>query len=178
MLDRGDSDTPDSCKLASPGIAVHKTGHLFLGMKKETHRGAQLNPGERAHPGVANRLVILMKDRGDRCSAFARALGVATTTVSGWTSGTTSISAMHFVSIARVTNVSVDWLLLGDGDPEQPTYRSQSRSREALSADVAAYLVRVLEASLARETPPGEETPRVAVEGDAMLRELIEFGIR
>jgi transcriptional regulator with XRE-family HTH domain len=95
---------------------------------------------------LRDRLRELLAEHGGTKHAFARKIGVDPSRLSEWLSGRNQISIEHLRVIASATNVSLDWLLLGEaflGAPSAiPIYRGESRPVADLQHDLVAYAVR------------------------------------
>ena len=87
------------------------------------------------------RLRALIKARGQGQSKFALACQIEPSRLSEWLSGDQMPNAESLRRIAELTDVSLDWLLLGSGGTE-PAYRSSSRAGSSLELDLALEIRR------------------------------------
>lgn len=90
---------------------------------------------------VLERLLELKRE-GESDAAFARRIGLQPQHLSNYRSGRHGLSLQTAVRVARVTDLSLDWLLRGEGEP----FRA---SAEADDGDVPAAVREVREHSRA-----------------------------
>lgn len=96
-----------------------------------------------------DRLAGAREAAGMNQSQLARRLGVKKVTLSGWEADTSEPRANRLSMLAGLLNVSISWLLVGEGDgPEAPTTPLED------SADLNRVLddLRVLTTDLRRTT--------------------------
>ena len=67
---------------------------------------------------VVQRVIALKKER-ESDSAFARRCGLKQTTFAGYVNGKSQFSAESLQLIAAANNVSLDWLMTGEGTPRK-----------------------------------------------------------
>lgn len=71
-------------------------------------------------PEFAERLQIILKEKfNDNTSEFARAIGVAITSLNRWLIGEADPSRSNLIKTAKASGVSLEWLALGIGDQKE-----------------------------------------------------------
>lgn len=136
-------------------------------------RKADLGLNRSRCPGLADRLRRMMLEYYKTNSEFARALDVQPTQVSSWTSETGGISAPWLARIALVTGISLDWLILGEGEPR---FRAASRPQRSLEQDVASHVASAVTTYLRSQGELSSDF-RVEVDGREILRRAVTSGI-
>lgn len=108
---------------------------------------------------VAQRLKIARERAGLSQSELARQLGITSQSVNIWESGKTRPSRDNLAALARLTNVSVHWLLLGEELQEQAT------TANLLASKFGGRIVRRLsmESAVARATPDSSAPELVSI---------------
>lgn len=90
-------------------------------------RGA---PGERWRQRVLDRLFSLQRE-GESDADFARRLGLKPQHLSNYRNGRHGLSLKSAVRISRATDLSLDWLLLGRGEPYGGGERRRGEEKRA-----------------------------------------------
>jgi transcriptional regulator with XRE-family HTH domain len=116
---------------------------------KRARKPADYRGGLWGH-GFTQRLRDLKGGTGVR--RFAKQVGLSSSLVSSYLSGGRLPDALSLHKIAESTNVSLDWLLCGEGGADVH-YRGQARTPAVLAADVAAYVRRGVAQHLADTHP-------------------------
>ena len=65
---------------------------------------------------VVARIVKILNDNGMTAKELTEKLGMNKSTITNWKNNTTKPSIESIVAISRIFNVSVDWLLNGEGE--------------------------------------------------------------
>jgi transcriptional regulator with XRE-family HTH domain len=99
-------------------------------------KGVAKSAGHEFGDGFRTRLRTLIKARRQNFAGFANTCRIDPPRVSEWMAGEQLPRAEYLRRIAISTDVSLDWLLLGEGGNE-PVFRSTVRTRPDLELDLA-----------------------------------------
>lgn len=76
--------------------------------------------------GIGKRIRDIRKRAGMTQGDLGRRLGVTASSVSSYESGEYSPSTECLVEIAKIGGTSIDWLLTGEGEPNQPITKTRT----------------------------------------------------
>jgi transcriptional regulator with XRE-family HTH domain len=117
--------------------------------------------------------VLKRTGRADSDATFAKLVEMPRQTVSDWLTGRNDPSLAQLIHLSETTNVSLDWLVLGEGGDapvERGHWRSQDDVTKILAHEVATALH---QAGVAGELLPDERYEGWSVDGARVLHDTI-----
>ena len=149
-----------------------KKGTPKTRMPRSAKQATQQRNRRRQSPLFRQRLEKLISENGGSRNAFAKLIGVETPHVSKWCNEGVMPGGEKLRTIAKKTNVSVDWLLGFD----VPQYRGEDRSKHTLEIDLAHLVARGVTNGL-NSLDNRYDASMIEVDGPRLLAECVAQGV-